>query len=131
MNKKITNLTNKISVELLKEQSKYNEITIPNFYYNKGKKNYKEYYECDLFKISKSGYTIEFEIKISLEDYKHDFTKSKKGVTKHELIATGKRTNKFFYVIPENIIPLDLIPNYCGVIVYNEKQNKFITVRNA
>lgn len=125
------NLTDKITYELLKEVSRYNEIVIPNFYWSKGEStNNAEYYECDIFKVTNSGYTIEYEIKISLEDFKHDFKKNKYEKYKHDLISSGKRTNRFFYVIPEDTIPLELIPEYCGVIIFT-KSERFITARNA
>ena len=88
-------------------------------------------YECDLFVITKADITIEYELKKSLGDYKKDFEKQKERYnwrnletfiksSKHELIRTGKRTNKFYFVIPEELKDKVEVPEYAGLMVYSE-----------
>lgn len=84
--------------------------------------------ECDVISISKSDFIYEYEIKISRSDYKKDFTKEK-----HSLITNEKFTNVtsdgevwyllpnyFNYVVPRNLITIDEVPNYAGLIYIND-----------
>ena len=52
-----------------------------------------DFFECDLFSISKSGYSNEYEVKISKADFFNDFEKRINGVGeyKHEIIKRGGR----------------------------------------
>lgn len=88
------------------------------------------YWECDLFIVTKSGYGVEFEIKLSRSDFKKDFTKK----MKHDTLSTGKcikefwggekkeitldRPNRFYYVCPEGLIKPDEVPEYAGLIYF-------------
>lgn len=83
--------------------------------------------ECDVLSISKSNYIYEYEIKISRGDFKKDFTKKK-----HEHIINEKFTRKrkgetqyntanyFFYVVPFGLIAEEEVPEYAGLIYFNE-----------
>ena len=87
-------------------------------------------WESDSLAITKSKYAYEFEIKISRADFKNDFKHKK---VKHqmlegtyqlfgdEFLGNGKmsltdKPNYFYYVVPENLISVDEIPNYAGLI---------------
>lgn len=101
-------------------------------------------WESDFFLLKASGYAYEFEIKISRSDYIAD----KKKVEKHAILQTGEykhqrtkweydektskskridfvdilaksRPNRFFYVVPENLISIEEIPDYAGLIYVN------------
>ena len=101
-------------------------------------------WECDFLSITKVGFIHEYEIKLSVQDYKADFKK----IQKHQIIKNGfrelsehesnmrfchgdryiipnltpdnkitrKRPNYFWYVCPENIIPECDVPEYSGLI---------------
>lgn len=94
-------------------------------------------WESDFLLKTRSGLWIEFECKISLSDFKHDFVKSEK----HCILKDGfywwvykmhgrefrekksaKRPNKFYYCVPwflqEKVQPL--LPEYAGLVVVNE-----------
>lgn len=83
--------------------------------------------ECDVLSISKSNYIYEYEIKISRGDFKKDFTKKK-----HEHIINEKFTrtkkgetqyntaNYFSYVVPFGLISEEEVPEYAGLIYFNE-----------
>lgn len=114
------------------------EFTVPNIYFFSN-----GYYETDVLVYQKNGYILDFEIKISVQDFKADFKKT----TKHEILSTGARTyeydttrliegirvpfkagetipcespNKFYYAVPENLIKVEDIPSYAGLIYVTE-----------
>lgn len=118
------------------------EIVIPNFFVGR--------YEMDLFRLTKTGYICEYEIKISRSDYFNDFKKShteyqrfqegdlfvprrerlKMEVNKHEQIAKGKgRQNRFFFVVPKGLIEIDEVPKHAGLIEFDK--GHFSIVKNA
>jgi hypothetical protein len=85
-------------------------------------------HECDIISVTKDNYTYEYEIKVSLSDFKADFKK----VNKHKWLASGKGViihqgkrkgqishlicNHFYYVCPACLIDEALIPDYAGLI---------------
>ena len=75
-------------------------------------------WESDVLKITKSGYAYEFEIKISRGDFKNDFKHKKK---KHKLLEQKDDNipNYFYYVVPTDLITIDEIPEYAGLIYIN------------
>lgn len=86
-------------------------------------------YECDLLEITKAGYTYEYEIKISVADFKADSKKSrvtdyefKDGkinlftVNKHKENPDGGRVNYFYYLVPKGLIKPEDVPAYAGLI---------------
>lgn len=86
------------------------------------------WFECDMVSVTKSNYINEFEIKISKSDFKQDFKKTEKHAClrgdktiilesgyKEDLSWYG-RPNYFWYVCPENLIPLSDIPSYAGLM---------------
>lgn len=73
-------------------------------------------WESDVLKFTNSGYAYEFEIKISRADFKNDFKNKKK---KHALLENKEDVNKpnyFYYVVPNDLISLDEVPEYAGLI---------------
>lgn len=87
---------------------------------------YYKGYECDVLAINKNLYITEYEIKTNKADFKKDFDKRMKyydknvGITvKHDEIKNGRRVNRFYFVIPEE---LDIdVPDYAGEIVFSKK----------
>lgn len=105
---------------------------------------FKSDWESDFFVQKDNGYSYEFEVKISRSDFFND----KKKVDKHLILSTGRyisktgrydrhpttnelfryeeckevihnlRPNKFFYVVPENMISVSEIPDYAGLYYY-------------
>ena len=74
-------------------------------------------HECDLLILTDSGYATEVEIKISKSDLKKD----KEKLHEH----SSSRIKKFYFAIPETIIPIEFalehIPERAGLIVVNSK----------
>ena len=91
-----------------------NILTIPNFYYHPG-------FESDMLSITKIGYIHECEIKISLNDFRNEFRKKKRKHTfmeayKNKVPESWCLPNYFWFVAPERIIDLNLIPEHAGFI---------------
>lgn len=94
------------------------QIVIPNF-------TPLCWQECDIYQITKAGFAVEFEIKISVSDFRAD----KKKVDKHralsgETIAMfgGRamlRPKRFWYVMPADIAEnvRSEIPDYAGLMI--------------
>jgi hypothetical protein len=122
-------------------------------------------WESDFFAISKSGYSVEVEIKCSRADFKKDFTHK---IDKHRVFGSHKQPlmvekvivdhviygrdrgscyvdengktqwargssihihcpadylpNKFYYACPENLITVDEVPAYAGLIYIRETE---------
>lgn len=123
------NLTDKIKKRLITwcPTSGY-DIVIPNFYYHKS-------YEMDICQITNSGIVVEFEIKVSRSDYFKDFEKGKVSFSnhnKHTLIRDGLLPcNRFYFVVPDEMIKPDEVPAYAGLIYYNEKRDSLTRIRVA
>lgn len=101
--------------------------------------------ECDVISISKSNYIYEYEVKISRSDFKADFKK-----LKHKLMTEGSgfkeklvkennifikdiwylTPNYFSFVVPENLISIEEVPIYAGLI-YITTDLQFIVVKKA
>lgn len=96
------------------------------------------WWENDVFMISESGYWHEFEIKLTLADFRRDAEKSmadrKTGrwekdpatgrdhwvqdhENKHDLLAKSDRGPcSFWYVAPLGVIPVSALPAWAGLI---------------
>ncbi len=83
--------------------------------------------ECDVISVSKSDYIYEYEIKISRADFKKDFIKEKHThiinekytkVSKGELVYL--LPNYFNYITPRDLVTVDEVPEYAGLIYINE-----------
>jgi len=112
------------------------EIVIPNFYVGR--------YEMDVFRRMKSGYVVEYEIKISKSDFLNDFNKCHteyKGrypdrqyfdIKKHDLLKLGNYpANRFYFVVPKGLLTIEDIPEYAGLIEYHRESKHFETVKTA
>lgn len=94
-------------------------------------------WESDFFVLNKNGYCVEFEIKISRSDFKNDKKKIKKHIlleNKSDLSRSKIKQeilpNKFYYVVPNNLISLEEIPQYAGLIYINDN-NSLRTIKEA
>jgi hypothetical protein len=85
------------------------------------------WFESDLFFWTPAGYVTEFEIKLSLADFRADASKETrvdvpgKGpvmVRKHAALAAGctDGPTRFFFVTPAGLIPPGEIPPWAGLI---------------
>jgi len=88
------------------------------------------YGEMDVLRLTRNGYTYEYEIKLTLADFKADFKKQRKHAAYLQAFYT--RTTKlpipnyFTYVAPPKIIDIKEVPIYAGVY---EIQNELVCVK--
>lgn len=98
------------------------EFTMPNF-------TPRNWFECDFFRITKAQYFYEYEIKMTVSDFRADRQKSDyvrdraNYVTKHQQIIERLRgcPSRFYYVVPEAIaekVHAEL-PEWAGLIVWH------------
>jgi len=100
-----------------------------------------KYNEMDIIAIRSSGYIDEIEIKLTKSDFKADFNKKignrwNGNTNKHKALKEGSNLlicNYFSFLIPKGLVDIDLIPEYCGVYIYNDNgKRKFVyEVRKA
>lgn len=88
-------------------REKTNNKIFPNIFIDR--------WECDLLEITKSGYTYEYEVKISRSDFKADARKQTFRQSKADAIRSG-RTNYFYYITPKDLIVSDEVPEYAGLM---------------
>src|SRR5574344_2298284 len=80
-------------------------------------------WESDYLGITKSDYAYEIEVKISVQDFKNDF-KNKKD--KHLLLENCRSKqnppcpNYFYYATPIDLIKVEDLPDYAGLIYVND-----------
>jgi len=93
-----------------------------------------QWWECDLFTITPAGYWWEFEVKLSLADFRADakktqqvpgtaweFGKSRPMEMKHDVLAaSGRGPARFHYVAPVGVIPVEMVPAWAGLIELNQ-----------
>ena len=92
-----------------------------------------KWWECDMWRLTKADFVDEYEIKMSVADFKADLLKCQRGweigpdgryqqkapVTKHELLAGSERgPNRFWFVVPEAIEEKIEVPPYAGLMVF-------------
>lgn len=94
-------------------------------------------FESDFVAVTQSQYIHEVEVKISKQDFKADFKKSKmtrgfdksygiwKEMEKHEMIATGNHTNYFWFCLPRGVIDESDIPEHAGYIEIVDREVGF------
>ena len=81
--------------------------------------------ECDLLTVSKSGYATEFEIKISIEDWRRDKNKVKWTDEKREKIS------QFYYCIPRELLEKepDFVNPDFGILTFKFKEGGWFSIR--
>lgn len=117
----------KIATSLYWKYRSASEIIIPNY-------TPKGWWECDVWRLTSSGFTDEYEIKLTVSDFKADSRKSKKVygrwcpilkrfpdpkvLTKHDILRGSEGgPNRFWFVLPEPMANMVVIPEYAGLIV--------------
>lgn len=90
----------------------------------------KDWFECDLIEVTKSGFFREYEIKLTLSDFRADRSKkANKRVfvdgqlttelqSKHQRLADGDINGpvQFWFVCPKGLIPHTELPAWSGLI---------------
>lgn len=88
-------------------------------------------YEADVASVLKSGYLVEFEIKISVADFRKDFQKKCRHATKHgqmegrrhgEALSRYRKCwtpNYFYFATAKGLLKPELVPDYAGIIEFD------------
>lgn len=69
-------------------------------------------WEADLLEVTRSNLTYEYEVKVS----RCDFHKDGKKEGKFDNIISGKRTNYFYYIVPDGLVKPEEVPEFAGLI---------------
>jgi len=84
----------------------------------------RRWHECDVYAITKTGYGVEVEVKISVADFRADFKKKKR---KHKAFAMAMQVDcspgfatggprRYYFAAPKGMIGIDDIPDYAGLL---------------
>ena len=134
-------LADKVLMELISKMiSKTQSIFLPNFHMKYPNQSWSE---VDLFQLTENDWTVEYEIKISKSDLRKDFDKviwfNHYACKKHDVMLSGDRCNRFYFVIPKIFVQdkniMGIIPEKYGIITYDfeqkQKRNIFQYYRKA
>lgn len=102
----------------------------------------KDWWECDVFEVTPSGYFCEYEIKLTLSNFRADFEKRKShwhrgqqqmvARDKHQQLLqdfTDVTPRRFFFVCPSGLIPEAEVPAYAGLIYVSEHLTEHQIIR--
>lgn len=96
----------------------------------------RNWWECDVFELTRSGYFREYEVKLTLADFEKDAEKRREiwsaGVrigqtpsweAKHALLAAGdpRGPAEFFFVTPVGLIDPARLPTWAGLIELHDQ----------
>lgn len=110
-------------------------------------------WESDLFAISKTGYSVEIEVKVSRSDFFADFKKRKheyfkRSIEKEKFIITNQKEfddicyldiykieerspNRFYFACPEGMIKPEEVPSYAGLIWCESRYANYHVAKKA
>lgn len=102
------------------------------------------WFECDLFRVTKSWYHYEYEIKLTVADFKADAKKARRkwklrrgrwdkhidGV-KHEMLAGKIGPKRFYYVVPEGLEKKIEIPDFAGLMIAHPRVTHATEIKRA
>lgn len=125
-----------ITVALWWKLRSASEVVIPRY-------TPAKWWECDVWRLTKSRFTEEYEIKLSVADFKADARKAKdlwnwnevekkydrSASHKHQQLSNGEGPNRFWYVAPEGI-GIDEVPEWAGLIHFT-KGGHLMTEKDA
>ena len=121
----------RITKTLLRERYR-RSFTIPHY-------TPKDWWECDVFELTKAGYFREYEIKVTKRDFLADAAKFQAGPvwkagklnkavgSKHGLLE-GKHVcgpAQFWFVTPEGMLTLDEVPWWAGLIEVSYRRKRW------
>jgi hypothetical protein len=122
---------------LMLEYASTSEILLPNY-------TPFHWWECDLFRLSKTGFFTEYEIKLTRSDFAADKKKghtisewkdgkgSSRFALKHDLLAGEKQEwipKMFYYVVPTNLIKATEVPAWAGLIYARRVSRHYVLMK--
>lgn len=93
---------------------------------------YIGHFEADIIELTKSGYAVEYEVKITRADFRNDAKKQKvyrtqPAKSKYEILQEGDRVNRFYYIVPKGLITESDIPDFAGLIYAHKANVRFFS----
>ena len=90
-------------------------------------------FEADFLRVTSAGFMYEYEIKISISDFRNDFKKEctdryRRGeaILKHDMIRSGALSIKHFYFCaPAGIIPVEEVPDEFGLFEFSKVDSPY------
>lgn len=92
------------------------------------------WWECDVLELTGSGYFREYEVKLTVADFKADAAKrmekrpwafgtAAQWENKHALLAAGDPRGpvEFSFVVPEGLIAQEMLPPWAGLIELRDR----------
>jgi len=111
--------TNEVILQFRKKIFDYSEISVNNvFFFGRSGR-----IESDIIAVTKTGYLVEYEVKISRADFLADRRKTK---WKEYAIFYDKAPKHFYYIIPEGIAKIEELPSFAGLITFTENEGRYI-----
>lgn len=91
-----------------------------------------EWWENDLCAVTKTGFWVEFEVKLSRQDFLRDkakavdkwqgWDKPRRVENKHDLMGTTDRGPcRFYYVVAEGVATIEDMPAWAGLLVVRQE----------
>lgn len=84
----------------------------------------RNWFSCDVWELTKAGYGVEYEVKVTRRDFEHDQMKMRRDredqtvKTKHRMLEAGHLSgpSRFYFVMPMGMIEHALVPDWAGLI---------------
>lgn len=97
----------------------------------------RDWWECDVWRLTKAGFVDEFEIKQSVTDFRADANKAMRrrmvwnaeaclfdelpAKNKHETLRmTSEGPNRFWFVVQEDMVDKITVPEFAGLLSVGE-----------
>ncbi len=94
-----------------------------------------DWWECDVWLVTKAGYVTEYEIKVSAADFRADRNKDRRVIrlgmwqqaNKHREIGSESGPSRFYYVVPNALAELESeVPEWAGfAVLRSDKDPRF------
>ncbi len=121
--------TLQMEIAIMEDCNVRQNIVVPNVsfgivrYFGSGKnRTWDELHECDVLKLTPSGYATEYEIKVSKSDFKADLKK------KHN--HDGKFIKQLYYAVPFELLDFakQHLPENAGLVYVKNNKVKYAIV---
>lgn len=130
----------RIQLAIYADKSGASQIICPNY-------TPAGWWECDLWQVTKAGYAVEYEIKLSLSDFKIDAKKTQRRFensnetekwkiideNKHDLLSDRceRGPSRFFYCIPDELIDQihPILPAWAGLLSFKHSRLRYRSAR--
>lgn len=122
---------NKAVVALMYGDRMRRNLCVPRY-------THPNWFEADVFEVTKPGYFREYEVKLTLRDFKDDAKKAMEKQprnwgapqvfeNKHEMLSKGdtRGPSQFWFVTPEGLIDQSILPPWAGLIELRDRDPHF------